>query len=102
MTHKRPPVQSGGYGTAGVVQIHIDRLVLDDFPDIDAQQFRQSLQRELNRILTENAEQFQWGRVYSTTRIDAGELAISADSTPQEAGRQVAGQISKGLFGRRE
>ena len=81
--------------STGVVQVHIDRLVLEEFPEIDGRQFSQSLQNELNQILEKHADQYQWGRLSSTTRIVTEKIDISPDSSSQELGGLVASKIGR-------
>jgi hypothetical protein len=86
------------------ITVNIDRLVLDNFPEMDPSVFSTAIQKELYNIISHNAAGYDWHRMYSMTRLDAGKFSIT-DVTPssgkgyiQTIAANVAQQLCQNLF----
>jgi hypothetical protein len=89
---------------SGNVTVNIDHLILDSFPELDPGVFSTALQKELNEIISHNAAGYDWHRMYSMTRLDAGKISItdvtqsSGTGYIQTIAANVAQQLCQNLF----
>jgi hypothetical protein len=77
------------------VNLHIERLILDGLP-FEARHraaLQAEIEIELARLLTENGVAANWQSGGAVPSLRADAIQISAQNSPAEIGRQIAGSI---------
>lgn len=79
------------------IHLHIEELVLHGFPSADRHRIGEAVQRELTRLLTEEATPPALTRNAELDRLNAGTFQITASPRPEATGAQVAHAVFRGL-----
>jgi len=77
------------------INLHIERLVLDGLP-LESKcraALQAEIEFELARLLTERAVAADWQSGGAQANVRAAAIQLSAQSSPAEIGRQIAGSI---------
>lgn len=77
------------------INLHIERLILDGLPleARDGAILRAAVEVELARLLTENNVAANWQTGGATPSVRADAIQLTAESSPTQIGRQIAGSI---------
>jgi hypothetical protein len=76
------------------VEVHIEELVLHDFPPLDRSVFAEAVQLELSVLLASRPLE---GPATHLDRIDAGRFDVAARFGPDALGAGVAGRVREAL-----
>lgn len=81
------------------INLHIERLILDGLPleAKDSAAFRTAVEVELARLLTQNNDAANWQTGGAAPSVRADAIQLTAQSSPAQIGRQIAGSIYGGI-----
>jgi hypothetical protein len=79
------------------IHLHIDELVLHGFSPGDRHRIGEAVQRELARLLTEEATPPALAKSAAIDRLNGGTFQMTSAPRPEATGAQVARAIFGGL-----
>lgn len=85
--------------TRRVVEIAIDKLIVDGVAPRDGAALRRTIEREVARKLAASEGGIGPNGPRQSAHVDAGTTTVSPTASPQPFGRAIAGRIAKGLAG---
>jgi hypothetical protein len=72
------------------IELHIEELVLHGFEPGDRHRIADAVERELDRLFTQQGAQSQLALSNEIGHLDAGAFEVTAGSRPEMIGAQVA------------
>ncbi len=82
---------------ASRLDLHIDELALQGFPDMDGEVLGAAVQGELARLLEEGGVPSRLGRGGQVDRVDGGAFTVEAGADVRRLGAQIARTVYGGL-----
>jgi hypothetical protein len=79
------------------VVVHIDRLVLKGFRNVDSHAIGEGMRGELARLLADPTTGERLASLGHVPRIQAGKVNLTQDAKPRRSGISAARAIAKGI-----
>ena len=80
------------------IRMHIDRLVLNGFQQLEGQALADALQSQLSQVLADRAARSEWGRSHRAPVVKLGRMSLNAGTTgASNFGKQLARAVGRGL-----
>jgi len=79
------------------IELNIEELVLDGFARADRYVIGAAVERELTRLLSEQAIPPGWHRDVDIARLEGATFQMSAGARPFTIGAQIAGAVYKSI-----
>jgi hypothetical protein len=83
--------------TAGRIELNIEELVLHGFLPGDRYRIGEAVERELSRMLTDRGVPQSLERDGEVASVDGGAINLTAGTTAEDVGAQVARAVYGGL-----
>ena len=79
------------------LDLHIEELILHNFPSHQRHLVGAAIEQELTRLFTEQGVPSAWAKGAELGQIDGGAFNVAANATPKAIGSQVAQAIYGGI-----
>lgn len=82
---------------AGVINLHIDRIVLDGVGQLDPGKLSLVIQKELHRLISDRGLHGSFNQSRSVNQITAEPIALTGSARERNLGNQIAGSVYRGM-----
>ena len=80
------------------IHVHIDRLVLNGFGQVESKALTEALQSQLSQGLADGVSRTEWARPHRTPVLKLGRMPLGVGTAGASSfGRQMAKALTKGL-----
>jgi hypothetical protein len=80
------------------IQMHIDRLVLNGFQQLEGKALAEALRSRLSQVLADRASRSEWARSHRTPVLKLGRMSLNSGTTgASKFGKQMAKAVGRGL-----
>lgn len=79
------------------IEIYIDRIVLEGFEYLNAQELSQAIQQHLSTLLTEQGLPQGLSNLGEVNKLNGGQIHLASNPTTGNIGKSIAGGIYQGI-----
>jgi hypothetical protein len=82
---------------AALIELHIEELVLEGFPESARYRIGAAVEQELARLLRAHGHPASWPRSAEMDRVNGGSFDVPVNTSPEAAGRELGRAIHRSL-----